>query len=64
MPNWVHSISSLLVVIFGSLAAFDWSGLISPAHAGIVVAIIGAIKAVATTLAPSVPASTVASSGS
>lgn len=59
MPNWVHSVSSLLVVIFGSLASYDWSGLITPEHAGIVVAIIGAIKAIATTLSPSVPASTV-----
>ena len=64
MPNWVHQLSALLTVIFGSLATFDWSGLISPAHAALVVTIIGAVKAVASVLAPSAPAAATVSTSS
>jgi len=61
MPNWLHSASALITAVSGALITFDWTqfGGISPHTVGMVLMILGAIKAVAGTVSPSVPVSAV-----
>jgi hypothetical protein len=57
MPKWVHNASSLAVVLFGSLAAFDWSSMISANTAAKIVLGLGVAKTLANSVAGATPSS-------
>lgn len=57
MQNWLHTASALVTTLSGALLTFDWTQIVSAQHVGMVLMILGALKAVAGTISPSVPAS-------
>lgn len=56
MSKTVHAISAVLVTVFGSLAAFHWSDIVSPTVAADIVVGLGVAKTILTFVAPSAPA--------
>jgi hypothetical protein len=62
--KWVQFALAALVALLGFAASFDWTALVSPQMAGVIVGVIGVFKMLTNALAPGAGKSAAATDGS
>jgi hypothetical protein len=62
--KWVQFALAALVALLGFAASFDWTALVSPQTAGVIVGVIGVFKMLTNALAPGAGKSAAATDGS
>jgi hypothetical protein len=62
--KWVQFALAALVALLGFAASFDWTALVSPQTAGVIVGVIGVFKMLTNALAPGAGKTAAATDGS